>query len=296
MGNPTAEKNTFAAFLAAAPAFAGDEIANWSQPKDDPPDVLCTTKAGLYVGLELTEWLDNGQIASAKADEAIENSIRQAIRPEPPNNTDHIHMAWLLTLPKARVKPTDAIAFRLELLSLVDEVDSRWDAEEEWQSPQGCWWMDFKRYPTLAKYLSQVRFFPRSRFGGSAPTKGGQGWLTFPCRGGAYSELSMMAALRERLSDKIGKYAARPGSLKEFHLLLHYDLAWEYNSPVETLNFNFADAARAAAVFIGDDPGAFDRIFLFVPHNESQKVFQLYPPVESPAQHNRSVNGGTNRI
>jgi hypothetical protein len=169
-------------------------------------------------------------------------------------------------------------AFRAELLKLVEEVDGRWDGEEEWQSPQRCWWTDFSRYPTLAKYLSQVRFFPRSRFGGSSSNKGGQGWLTFPCRGGAYSERSMVEALLARLSGKIQKHAARPVGLNEFHLLVHYDLAWAYNSPVEALNFKFADAACAGADFVADDPGAFDRIFLFVPHSdESQKVFQLYP-------------------
>jgi hypothetical protein len=87
----------------------------------------------------------------------------------------------------------------------------------------------------------------------------------------------MVAALKARLADKIQKYASRPGGLDEFDLLVHYDLAWAYNSPVETLTFKFADAARAGADFIGDDPGAFDRIFLFVPHNDAEKVFQLYP-------------------
>jgi hypothetical protein len=277
VGNPVAEKNTFTAFLAAAPDFAGEAVQNWCQPKEDPPDVACTTVSGHQVGLELTEWLDQGQMADAKSTETMEDSIRKAIRPEPPNNTEHIHLAWLLTLPKARVKPADAVAFRTELLQLVDEVDSRWDAEQDWQSPQGCWWMDFSRYQTLGKYLSQVRFFPRSAFRDWSSTKGGQHWLTFPMRGGAYSEDSMVAALQARLADKIQKYAVRPGGLNEFDLLVHYDLAWAYNSPVETLTFKFADAARAGADFIGDDPGAFDRIFLFVPHNEAQKVFQLYP-------------------
>lgn len=147
------------------------------------------------------------------------------IRPEPPNNTEHIHFAWLLTLPKARIRPADAAMFRAELLQLVEEVDSRWDAEPDWQSPQGCWWTDFSRYPTLGKYLSQVRFFPRSGFRTSSSTKGGQHWLTFPMRGGAYSEDSMVAALQARLAGKIQKYAARPAGLDEFHLLVHYDLA-----------------------------------------------------------------------
>ena len=87
----------------------------------------------------------------------------------------------------------------------------------------------------------------------------------------------MVAALQDRLADKIQKYVARPDGLDEFDLLVHYDLAWVYNSPVETLTFKFADAARAGTDFIGDDPGAFDRIFLFVPHNEAQAVFRLYP-------------------
>jgi hypothetical protein len=277
MGNPLAEKETFAAFLAAAPDFAGEAVRDWHQPKQDPPDVLCSTVSGRQVGLELTGWIDEEQIADAKSIESMENSIRKAIQPEPPNNTEHIHFAWLLTLPKARVNPADAAAFRTELLQLVEEIDKRWDAEEEWHSLQGCWWRDFSRYSTLGKYLSEVRFFPRSAFRNWSSTKGGQHWLTFPLRGGAYSEEPMVAALQDRLSDKIQKYAARPGGLDEFDLLVHYDLAWAYNSPVETLTFKFADAARAGADFIGDDPGAFDRIFLFVPHNETQKVFQLYP-------------------
>ena len=40
--------------------------------------------------------------------------------------------------------------------------------------------------------------------------------------------------------------AARPGGLDEFDLLVHYDLAWAYSSPVETLTFGFADSARIA--------------------------------------------------
>jgi len=45
---------------------------------------------------------------------------------------------------------------------------------------------------------------------------------------------------------------------------------------METLSFQFQDAARAGPDFISDDdPGAFDRIFLLLPHNASQKVFSL---------------------
>jgi hypothetical protein len=107
--------------------------------------------------------------------ESIEQSIRRAIRPEPPNNTEHIHLVWLMALPKARIKPVDAGAFRTELLQLVDQVDSRWRAEETWHSPRGCWWSGFSRYPTIGKYIAEVRFFPRSAFRNWSSTKGGHG-------------------------------------------------------------------------------------------------------------------------
>jgi hypothetical protein len=103
---------------------------------------------------------------------------------------------------------------------------------------------------------------------------------TLFCRGPpqrAGQPSSRRASWNAGYGDKIQKYAARPGELHEFHSLVHYDLAWAYNSSVETLTFKFADAAQAGADFIGDDPGVFDRIFLFVPHDEAQKVFQLYP-------------------
>jgi hypothetical protein len=71
VGNPVAENTIFAAFLAAAPDFAGDPVQSWCQPKQDPPDVLCMTAAGRQAGLELTEWLDQGQITEAKGMETI---------------------------------------------------------------------------------------------------------------------------------------------------------------------------------------------------------------------------------
>lgn len=172
MGNPVAEKTIFAAFLAAAPDFAGEAVQNWCQPAQDPPDMLCTTVSGRQVGLELTGSLDEDQIADAKNTESIENSFQKAIQPEPPNNTEHIHFAWLLTVPKARIKPADAGVFRTDLLQLVDEIDRRWDSEPFWQSPQACRWTDFSRHPMLGKYLSEVHFFPRSAFRNWSSTKG----------------------------------------------------------------------------------------------------------------------------
>ena len=280
-GKYALEKWAFTAFLNAKPEFAGEAIINWDQPVSDPPDVLCKTQTGRKIGVELTEWLDQAQIAQAMGLEHIQRSILEAISPQPPNNTEHIHLARLFLRPKMRVKTADATAFRAELQRLIEEVDIRWNAEPEWQSPVGCWWTDFSGYPVLGKYLSKVEFDSR-RFARRWPsTRGSQSWLTFPCRGSAYSPDTMMTALQDRLKDKIQKYAIRPIGLKEFHLLVHYDKAWAYNSPAETPWFTFADAAQAGAAFIGDNPGVFNRIFLFVPQAAGKTVYQLYPRITS---------------
>ena len=138
MGDRQSEKVIFEAFLRVNSGFAGEAIAMFEQPDDDPPDVLCTTSSGRRVGVELGEWLNEDQIHDAKGSEAIQRSILQAIGPQPPNDTENIYFAWLHPKPKARVKPADAQLFRTELFRLVGDVDARWDQEDDWQSPQGC--------------------------------------------------------------------------------------------------------------------------------------------------------------
>jgi hypothetical protein len=51
VGNPVAEKDIFAAFLAPAPDFAGEAVQNWCRPQRG---VLCSTGSNEEVGLELT--------------------------------------------------------------------------------------------------------------------------------------------------------------------------------------------------------------------------------------------------
>ncbi len=50
------EAMAFDAFLRAFPAFEAD-IATWTQPEDDFPDVRVTSKAGTEIDYELGEWL-----------------------------------------------------------------------------------------------------------------------------------------------------------------------------------------------------------------------------------------------
>jgi hypothetical protein len=58
MGDPASEKIIFDAFLRIQPDFADEAITSWEQTKADPPDVLCVTRSGRRIGVELAEWLN----------------------------------------------------------------------------------------------------------------------------------------------------------------------------------------------------------------------------------------------
>lgn len=275
MGNRAEEKAVFEGFLNAGPMFAGFEVKKWSQPKNDPPDIETELADGRKVGIELTSWLDESQIGREKKVEFVELSLRDAIQPEPPNQTEHIFLVWMA--PKCRMAPADKPAFKTELLALTEQIDQRWESEPAWQSPQGFQWEDFTRYPTLAIYLESVDVHPRMPSVASTMRKGGRHWLTFPARGGAYSPDWMVGALCEVVRAKIAKYTAKPSGVHEFHLLVHYDKAFVYNSPVHGIDFGYAEAVQAAAVRIGGSVGVFDKIFVYVPVTEGQQVFRIYP-------------------
>ena len=275
MGNRAEEKAVFEGFLSAAPTFAGVEVKKWSQPTNDPPDIEAEMVDGRTVGVELTSWLDESQIGRRKKIEFVELSFRDAIQPEPPNETAHIFLLWMA--PKRQMAMADKRAFRTELLALTEEIDERWESEPDWQSPQGFLWMDFTRYLTLAKYLASVDVHPRIRSVASTMRQGGLHWLTFPARDGAYSPDWMVDALCEVVGAKIAKYATKPAGTDEFHLLVHYDKAFVYNTPVHGIDFGYSEAVQAAAARIGGTVGVFDEIFVYVPVTEGRRVFRLYP-------------------
>lgn len=271
MGNRAEEREVFTAFLAAMPLFAGSPVADWRQPAKDPPDVEVDLADGRKVGVELTSWLDESQIGREKRAESLEFSFRDAIEPEPPNETEHIFLVWLA--PKRRMVGSHRAAFRSELLDLIDIIDKNWENIPWSDSPQGFNWTDFANYQTLAKYLDSIDVHPRR----PGMLKGGLQWLTFPLRGGPYSPDWMVNALCECIAAKTAKYAAKPTCMAEFHLLLHYDKAFVYNTPVMGIDFGYAEAVKSATLRVGNAAGVFDKILVFVPVAEGQQAFQLYP-------------------
>jgi len=275
MGNPAEEREVFAGFVAADPMFAGVSVTDWRQPAKDPPDIECDLADGSVLGIELTSWLDESQIGRAKKKEMVEDSFRLALKPEPPNETEHVHLIWMDA--KRRLASQDAPAFRAELLQAMQEIDRRWDTEPEWQTPQGFQFDGLGAYPMLKKYLEGIDVHPRQPSRPSTMTKGGLHWLSFPMQGGNYSPEWAVDALCEVIEAKIQKYKVNPMGTGEFDLLVHYDKAFAYNTPVLGIDFGYPEAVKAAAARIGTNAGVFKKIFVFVPVSDGQQAFQLYP-------------------
>src|SRR5262245_28295920 len=77
------EKAIFRAFLRVAPDFAGEEIADWAQPTDenDFPDIVCKSRTGNCVGIELGEWLNEDQMALVPEQERMRALLLGRLRP-----------------------------------------------------------------------------------------------------------------------------------------------------------------------------------------------------------------------
>jgi hypothetical protein len=113
------ERAIFAAFLEVAPEFIGEQLASWEQPKqeNDFPGIVGKTASGRRIGVELGEWLNPDEIASAKQKERIEASFLEAIGDQGTNTTDHIRYVWLR--PKIVMKPSDAGDFRQQFFDFL---------------------------------------------------------------------------------------------------------------------------------------------------------------------------------
>lgn len=268
------EKLIFDSFLKACPNFADEPIEQWdvveewhakrapappAQPFDKRPDVIAVTASGKRIGVELKSWVNREQITEARKQERIQENILKAIGEQPPNETQHIGCVWL-SAKQVRFDQRDARHFREQMFRLIEQADNAWPQKPDWDQELFENVNDFKGFPILEKYLHSVEFHPRPRFDID--------WIQFPTRGGAYSPNEMLGTLSRALlahrSDERYKDLRKQVGLDESYLLLHYDFkAFAYNTPFDTSNFGFEDAAKFASSVLGGDGGNFDRIFLF---------------------------------
>ncbi len=265
-------------FLEFCPSFGGEPTVEWSQPKPDPPDILAITSSQRKIGVEMCSWLDEQQTACGVSYQRTEESLVNALGDQGTNTLKNVHQVWVHPKESPRIRPEDEAGFRDEVHRKIAELDELIGHDGSW-SPQGEVSNDFSRYPVLGKHLDSIRCWPRKtwRPGGFVMKKSypGTPWIHMRARGGAYSTDVMLEALYAALDKKRSRYSGKPAGMDEFHLLIHYDKALYYNTPIEGLNLKVEDMARKAKDYIGTNAGPFRKIFLYLAVEPGRKVFQL---------------------
>ncbi len=159
------ERLIFQIFLGTSPSYPqcfGNELFSVDQPDHDPPDVLCVSRAGRTLGVELREWLVQGQIAGGKKRERAEDSVRQALLPEPPNIYPHVGHIWLYPRESAPLPSSARGAFRSEILTLIAQIEQSWP-KLEWWDQSGRFgvtnFADYGSFQTLPHHLHGLDVF-----------------------------------------------------------------------------------------------------------------------------------------
>jgi len=269
------ERLVFESFLRTCPDFAGEPIAEWdvvedwyakralappAKPYNERPDIIALTTSGKKIGVELKSWVNREQIAEARRQEKIQDKIVRAIGEQRPNETQHIGYVWL-SAKATTFDARDADQLREQISRLISQVDNNWPQEHGLRECSHEV-IDFTSFPVLGKYLQSVQAEPAIR--GRSEIN----WIDFRPPGGSYSPKAMLDTLRGSLvahkTDERYKDLKNHVDLDEVYLLVHYDFkAFAYNTPFDSPDFGFKEAAEFASDELHGEGGYFDRIFLF---------------------------------
>ncbi len=263
------EQLFFETFLTMHPEFLG--VKAWV-PGPEPPDVILSDVHGRQLGVELTEWLDKRQTTASVADQENQMKWLAALDAENSTPPQHFQSAHVWFRRGTRFSRPEEVSFRKEFHDLMTHVDAIWEREMA-RNPQKMW-NDFSNYPTLGKHVNLIRFEDRMP---SRPRR----WALGTPKGGAYNPRWATQALSERIEEKKNKpnYANLKTQyrLSELVLLLHYGIrGLLHNAPFEGGTWKLEDTISEARANLAKDPGAFDRVFLYLAYNEGQ-LFTLYP-------------------
>jgi len=272
MASAQIEQKVFDHFLAITPTLAGRPLT--CTLGANPPDILCTDNDH-RIGIEMSEWLDEAQIANEKPQYQREEEFLNVINSKtvpPPTNIGRI---MFFEHEGIRLATTDAQAFRKELYACINDLDARWHTFDGHDEPPGVdiHTTDLAAYPTLATYTHSLGCTAQQY---DSSTLGDE-WIAFMSHGGAYAPDTALDAAITTLQKKTSMYATLKADehLAELYLLLYYDQGWAYNTPFTTPTFGFDDVASALRTIAANDHGQFDRIFLFIPATDA--VAEIYP-------------------
>lgn len=269
----TTERQVFQEFYESEPSFAGRPLRYW-ELGPDPPDILCHDFSGKCIGVELSEWLDETAIKSAKQRKKLHDSFLGIIRSHsetPPRNIENVRIGPKTQVP---VGESEEAKFRCEFFDFIRRTDAaRNDAPDRGSQP--CTVKDFPDRPTLSKYIAWIRYFP-CRPSGRMP---GIAWVGFEARGNFYDPRAMLGPLIKTISKKVSKY----GNLRELLavdelcLVVYYSQALLYSPPYSAPGFGIREVANLVMDELAQNHGLFQKVFLFSPVEKNNRVLQVWP-------------------
>jgi hypothetical protein len=118
------EQKVFGNFVGILPNFAGRAVT--SAPGPNPPDFMCVDSVGVRIGVELSEWLHEDQIARERPAYRREREFLSVIDSRnvpPPKNIGNL---WIFGRERIRLNPSDASQFRSQLYALIAHLDVNW--------------------------------------------------------------------------------------------------------------------------------------------------------------------------
>lgn len=263
------------------PDFAGCPLS-WAKVPDgqDPPDFLAHALHGL-IGLELIEWLDGGQMTSAKGRESHRDALRRILGENWQSEYQPQNLADIFIAPVLGVKITnsDEKPLRNEFYRLARYVDQSWRTNPE-RMGRIYDQTDFSGYALLARYFQAIRYI------GGSPH--GCCWINSEEDGGAYDPGTVIQTLKRALDRKLSSYSMpekqlhlKTHGLTELYLLVHGGSnAYRFNTPHHPLSLE--SIARSGAHYYAAHPqrDIFSRVWFFESLDSADEVNQLlgYPP------------------
>jgi hypothetical protein len=255
----------FKGFLKTHPLFAGSPIRYWVWNRKDPPDIDCWTEDGRKIGIELVSWIDEKEMAAAKKIEKAEEKLRKRIGVISSMKCRNVLFAVIhpLTASSQRTSTNVRNAFN----QVLKRVDSNWPELADRNKAR----LAATDLPTeLAEVVSHVEFFGRTKDGPREKIN-----IITPARGGPYTTATMLKALHKNVQKKCSLYKRGQFPTGGAHLLIHYDQAWMYCSPINDPFTKPESYAKQAAAWLKADAGPFDQAFLYIGLAPGRESFDL---------------------
>ena len=257
----------FQAFLETCPRFAGVEIRERSLAELDPPDVTCLTASGRRIGIEICQWAHPEEMKAGKLRERIEGHLLEAIgTPQPINTSKNFWLVVFFPKPKVHIVPREYPTFQKSLFQLIEHVDQTWPTKLH--GPNYCF-TELHRFPPLDEYLESVKFAP-----GQAMTSGVD-WIVPVSRADTFDSRTMVDPLLGLLKKKALRCRALKTPCDEVDLVVAYDQALGYCSPIETPQRGITEIVKEVSAALAAMSHPFTRAFLFIALEPGRKVHRI---------------------